>query len=80
MQNNESLKVYAFWDEEAEVWVASSDDVPGLATEAASLDELKEKLLVLVPELIDLNDNTPFDHTDVPISLLSECRFTAAHA
>ncbi|MDB9536924.1 DUF1902 domain-containing protein [Dolichospermum planctonicum CS-1226] len=29
-----SLKVHAFWDEEAQVWTASSEDVPGLVTEA----------------------------------------------
>jgi hypothetical protein len=30
------LLVTAEWDEEAKVWVATSDDVPGLATEAES--------------------------------------------
>ena len=34
------LSVYAFWDDEANVWVASSEDVPGLATEAKNWDEL----------------------------------------
>ncbi|WP_035081253.1 DUF1902 domain-containing protein [Aphanizomenon flos-aquae] len=34
-----SLKVHAFWDEEAQVWTASSEDVPGLATEASSLED-----------------------------------------
>ncbi|WP_338147371.1 DUF1902 domain-containing protein [Thermus thermophilus] len=35
-----TLKVQALWDGEAGVWVAESDDVPGLATEAATLEEL----------------------------------------
>jgi predicted RNase H-like HicB family nuclease len=30
--------VAAFWDREAKVWVATSDDVPGLATEAESVE------------------------------------------
>ena len=46
--------VQAAWDDEAKVWVAESEDVPGLATEAASPEALLNKLRVLVPELLDL--------------------------
>jgi predicted RNase H-like HicB family nuclease len=49
------LIVAAEWDDEAKVWVATSDDVPGLVTEAASLDALHAKLAVMVPELLELN-------------------------
>ncbi|WP_118184796.1 DUF1902 domain-containing protein [Paraburkholderia phosphatilytica] len=49
------VHVSAFWDAEAGVWVAESDDVPGLVTEAASIDELVHKLEVLIPELLDEN-------------------------
>src|SRR5579864_2169741 len=38
-----SILVRATWDSEASVWVAESDDVPGLATEAGSLDALLAK-------------------------------------
>ncbi len=31
-------RVEAFWDAEAAVWVATSEDVPGLATEAETID------------------------------------------
>ena len=34
------LFVRAEWDEEAHVWVATSDDVPGLATEGDTLERL----------------------------------------
>jgi predicted RNase H-like HicB family nuclease len=47
--------VHADWDPEAGVWVATSDDVPGLATEAATLEALTEKLRSLVPELLEAN-------------------------
>ncbi len=47
--------VHAQWDDEARVWVASSDDVPGLATEADTAEELVEKLKSMIPELLDLN-------------------------
>ena len=47
--------IHAEWDDEAGVWVATSDDVPGLATESASLEALAEKLQHLVPELLHAN-------------------------
>jgi predicted RNase H-like HicB family nuclease len=50
-----SYTVRAIWDDEAKVWVAESDDVPGLITEAASPEELAGKLRILVPELLELN-------------------------
>ena len=49
------LYVRAEWDEEAGVWVATSDDVPGLATEASSMETLILKLKTMVPELLELN-------------------------
>jgi len=36
------LLVKAIWDREAKVWVATSEDVPGLVNEAASTEELME--------------------------------------
>jgi predicted RNase H-like HicB family nuclease len=49
--------VTAFWDAEAHIWVAESDDVPGLATGAATLDELVDKLNAMIPELLELNSH-----------------------
>ena len=48
--------VEAFWDEEAKVWVATSDDVLGLVTEADNLDVLTTKLKVMIPELLLANN------------------------
>jgi predicted RNase H-like HicB family nuclease len=45
--------ITATWDDEAKVWVAESSDVPGLATEAATKEELVEKLKVVIPELLE---------------------------
>ena len=55
MLNSGEIQVSAFWDEEASVWVAQSDQVPGLVTEADTVEELLEKLETLVPELLVLN-------------------------
>lgn len=43
------------WDEEASVWVATSEDVPGLVLESGSLDALIEKVRNAVPELLNFN-------------------------
>ncbi|HYU35148.1 MAG TPA: DUF1902 domain-containing protein [Thermoanaerobaculia bacterium] len=47
--------VHADWDPEADVWVATSEDVPGLATEAPTIEVLTEKLRNLIPELLEAN-------------------------
>jgi predicted RNase H-like HicB family nuclease len=52
------LVVAAKWDGEADVWVALSDDIPGLATEARTLDALLERVLAVAPELLE--DNAAF--------------------
>jgi hypothetical protein len=44
--------VHAEWDDEAEVWVSSGDNVPGLGTEAATTEELIAKLKVTIPEMM----------------------------
>ena len=49
------ISVKAIWDEDAQVWVATSEDVPGLATEADTLEELTEKLKIMIPELLEAN-------------------------
>jgi hypothetical protein len=53
------MVVNAIWDAEAGVWVATSDDVPGLATESKSFEALLKKLRTLVPELLELNGAMP---------------------
>ncbi|MBR0033073.1 MAG: DUF1902 domain-containing protein [Treponema sp.] len=44
------------WDDEASVWIAQSDDIPGLVLEGGSLDALIERVRYAAPELIELND------------------------
>lgn len=46
------------WNNEANVWIAQSDDVPGLVLESGSFDALVERVRFAVPELLDLNENT----------------------
>ena len=64
-----SLFIRAEWDEEARVWVATSDDVPGLVAEAETEEALLAKLHVLIPELLDANGYP--DGGDIPFELFS---------
>jgi len=65
--------VVAVWDEEAEVWVATSDDVPGLVTEAPTEEALVDKLMVLIPELLEANGILPPERAG-PVRILSVLR------
>jgi predicted RNase H-like HicB family nuclease len=51
--------VTAFWDDEAKVWVGTSEDVPGLCVESATLEELLQTVGELMPELLILNGVLP---------------------
>lgn len=64
--------IHCVWDDEARVWVATSDDVPGLATGADTLDELVEKLKVVIPELLEANGILDEDVADIPFSIHAE--------
>ncbi|PZD75501.1 hypothetical protein C1752_00269 [Acaryochloris thomasi RCC1774] len=70
--SQEIYKIGAFWDSDAQVWTATSEDVPGLATEADSQEALLHKLKTIVPELLQLNHLLPSDHTGaIKIELIS---------
>ena len=75
MESDKVLLVRALWDDAARVWVATSDDVPGLATEADTVDALVKKLQVMIPELLDANGCAGAD--EVSFKLLSECNAIA---
>lgn len=74
---NKIYFVRAEWDDEAEVWVATSDDVPGLATEAETIEALSAKLEHMVPELLEANGIATAP--EVPFELLAR-RFQVAQA
>ena len=48
-------QVVARWDGEANVWLAESEDVPGLVAEAESPNALTRKLRGLIPDLLQLD-------------------------
>ena len=59
---NAMLVIHADWDSEAGCWYATSDDIPGLATGADTIEDLIERLKVIVPELVELNEVPVEEH------------------
>jgi hypothetical protein len=49
-------KILLRWDDEARVWIATSEDLPGLVLESGSLDALMERVKFAAPELLELTD------------------------
>ncbi len=68
---SQTIIVRAFWDGEADVWVATSDDVPGLVAEAATREALRETIMVRIGELLELNGSD--SHLpEIPVHILTE--------
>lgn len=71
------LVVNAIWDPEARVWVAESDDIPGLVAEAETIDGLMEKVIALAPELFELNGTLKPGKYEVSIQVRAHQERTA---
>lgn len=67
------LEVLAKYDDEAEVWYIAESDIPGLAGEAATLDELWEVVQDIAGELIEANmPDRDMSVSDMPVHLMSK--------
>ena len=53
-----SCHINFVWDEDSAVWIATSQDVPGLVLESGSFDALIERVRYAVPELLELNSKS----------------------
>ena len=53
MSGSKKFLVEAEWDKEAELWVATSPDIPGLVLQARTDDEIVRKLRLVIPSLIE---------------------------
>ena len=51
--------------------MATSEDVPGLVTEAGTLEKLRTKLLVMIPELMEANAITS-DLAEFAVHIMAE--------
>ena len=57
------------WDEEAQVWYCTSEDIPGLILESGSLDTLVERVRHAAAELLELMKHDP---TNASLSFRAE--------
>jgi len=67
--------IRAEWDNDADIWSATSDDILGLATEADSIEILLNKLSSMIPELVLLNKLT--DQPEIVYEVLARKSSTA---
>ena len=51
----EGYNIQLIWDDDAKVWIATSDDIPGLILEDESADRLIQRIILAAPEIIELN-------------------------
>lgn len=73
MPTERSYAVRCEWDADAGCWFAWSEDVPGLAAGADTLEALVERLRVVVPELLEANGLlSPDEAGDFPLSIHAE--------
>ena len=65
--------VEAKWYED--MWIATSDDIPGLAVEARNLNELTDLLNVIVPELLEENSHLIEDRRSLDFKIVFDSHF-----
>lgn len=49
------------WDNEAGVWFVQESDIPGLVTEAPTLEALRRKLPIMMQDLLDVTTTTEIE-------------------
>lgn len=49
------ITIQARWDTEASVWLATSDDVPGLVVEADTWPAMINEVQLVLPDLLELS-------------------------
>lgn len=77
MKSSKQIAIEAVWDDEAGVWIASSDDVPGLVVEADTWPRLLEEIGRILPDVIELN-GLKLDPSEFTVRVESHVTLTAA--
>src|SRR5215203_7016213 len=68
----------AKYDDDANVWYVEESNVPGLRTEAPTIEALRAKLPGLIEDLVELNQ-LDF-HGEIPIEVIAHARTTVTIA
>ena len=65
------ITVQAEWHQDDKIWIATSEDIWGLAAQAPDLDTLKSKVLPMIEDLIELN-RVDVQGTDIPVHFVAK--------
>jgi hypothetical protein len=49
------VRIDTHWDVEAQVWLATSVDVPGLVVEAGTWQDMLEEIRLVLPDLLQVS-------------------------
>jgi len=60
--------VWAKWDDEAQVWYTAETSIRGLVTEADTLEKLRERLMLIIPDFLE--DQMP---AHAVLHIIAEC-------
>jgi hypothetical protein len=63
------IGIQARWDGEASVWIATSEDVPGLVVEADSWPQMIEEVRLVLPDLMQLSGRS---HENLSLTFKAE--------
>ena len=69
-----TIRIRATFDAEAAVWTGEAEAVPGLVTEATTLEALAERVAAVLPDLMDL----PADGAEVIVEASAHRRIPQA--
>ena len=72
------MNIFVQRDIDAEVRVATSEDIPGLVTEAGTPNELCEKLMEIVSDLLELNADLVKDKNPKEIEVVFKIPFESS--
>lgn len=51
-----NYRIKSLWNSDAKVWIATSQNVPGLVLESSSFDALLERIRITISELLKMNN------------------------
>ena len=71
------FQINACWDDVANVWLATSDDVIGLCVEAATWGKLIDAVRLILPDLMPLNGQSA---EGISLAFKAEARLDLARA
>ena len=60
------INIQTRWDGEASVWIATSNDVPGLVVEAETWPAMIEEVRLVLPELMELKGLGALKQANLP--------------